>query len=57
MSIEFLLTSLVVFVVFGAFTSLARVYNVFRPKVMVWFRRSFVGAVGLLSLRLALAEK
>jgi threonine/homoserine/homoserine lactone efflux protein len=56
-AVVFMVMTFVVFVVYGAFASLARDYVVSRPKVMVWFRRSFAGAFGLLGLRLALAER
>ncbi len=47
----------VVFVIYGAFASLARNYVISRPSVMVWMKRIFAASFGLLGLRLVLAER
>ncbi len=46
-----------VFVVYGAFAALARDHVLSRPMVMIWMKRSFAAAFGILGLRLALAER
>jgi threonine/homoserine/homoserine lactone efflux protein len=53
----FMVMTFVVFVGYGACASLARDYVVSRPQVMMWLRRSFAGAFGVLGLRLALADR
>ena len=53
----FMLLTFVVFVGYGAFASATRHYVISRPAVMLWLRRGFAGAFGLLGLRLALAER
>jgi len=52
----FMLMTFLVFVVYGAFASLARRYILHSPKVMVWFKWGFAGAFGFLGLKLAIAE-
>ncbi len=47
----------VVFVGYGAFASATRRYVIARPQVLLWLRRGFAGAFGLLGLRLALAHQ
>jgi len=46
----------VVFVVYGAFASLARDYVIQRPTVMHWIKRCFAGTFGFLGARLALSD-
>ncbi len=53
----FMLLTFLVFVGYGAFASAARRYVISRPRVMLWLRRGFAGAFGVLGLRLALAER
>ncbi len=53
----FMALTFIVFVGYGAFASATRRYVISKPKVMLWLRRSFAGAFGLLGLRLALAER
>jgi threonine/homoserine/homoserine lactone efflux protein len=57
LALAFMLMTFVVFVAYGACASYARDYVMSRPSVLLWLRRSFAGAFGLLGLRLALAEK
>jgi len=45
-----------VFIGYGAFAALLRDYVITRPKVMLWLRRSFGGAFGLLGLKLATTD-
>lgn len=53
----FMLLTFIVFLGYGAFASAARNYVVSRPGVMVWLRRGFAGAFGLLGVRLALSDR
>ena len=53
----FMVLTFVVFVGYGAFASATRRYVISKPRVMLWLRRGFAGAFGLLGLRLALAER
>ena len=53
----FMLMTFIVFVLYGAFASLARTYIIGSPKAMTWMKRGFAGTFGLLGLRLALAER
>ncbi|HIC82038.1 MAG TPA: LysE family translocator [Kiloniellaceae bacterium] len=53
----FMALTFIVFVGYGAFASATRRYVISKPKVMLWLRRGFAGAFGLLGLRLALAER
>lgn len=53
----FMIMTFLVFIGYGACASLARDYVIARPKVMLWLRRSFAGAFGILGLRLALADR
>ena len=54
LALTFMLMTFVVFVGYGACAAYARDYVISRPSVMLWLRRSFAGAFGLLGLRLAL---
>ena len=49
----FMLMTLIVFVMYGAFASASRRYVISRPRVLQWFRRGFAGAFALLGARLA----
>jgi threonine/homoserine/homoserine lactone efflux protein len=53
----FMLLTFLVFVGYGAFAAAAHSQIVSRPKVLIWFRRSFAATFGVLGLRLALSEK
>lgn len=53
----FMAMTFVVFVVYGACAALTRDYIVSRPAVLLWMRRVFAGAFGVLGLRLAFAER
>lgn len=57
LALTFMVMTFVVFVGYGACAAYAREYVISRPSVMLWLKRSFAGAFGLLGLRLALAEK
>ena len=57
LALTFMVLTFIVFVGYGACAALARDYVVSRPPVMLWLRRSFAAAFGLLGLRLALAER
>lgn len=57
LALVFMAMTFLVFVVYGACAALARDYVISRPKVLVWLRRSFAGAFGLLGLRLALSDR
>lgn len=53
----FMAMTFAVFVVYGATAAAARDHVIERPAVMVWLKRTFAGAFGLLGLRLALSER
>jgi threonine/homoserine/homoserine lactone efflux protein len=53
----FMLLTFLVFAGYGACAALARDYVISRPRVLIWLRRSFAGAFGLLGMRLALADR
>jgi threonine/homoserine/homoserine lactone efflux protein len=57
LALAFMAMTFVVFVGYGASAAYARDYVIARPTVMLWLKRSFAGAFGLLGLRLALAER
>jgi len=57
LAVVFMALTFIVFVGYGACASLARDYIISRPKVSTWLKRSFAAAFGVLSLRLALAER
>ena len=57
LSLVFMLLTFLVFVGYGAFAAAARNQIISRPKVLLWFRRSFAATFGVLGLRLALSEK
>jgi threonine/homoserine/homoserine lactone efflux protein len=52
----FMLLTFVVFVGYGYFAALVRSRIISKPHVLVWFRRGFAIAFGILALRLALAK-
>jgi threonine/homoserine/homoserine lactone efflux protein len=53
----FMLLTFVVFVGYGAFASATRRYVIANPSIMLWLRRGFAGAFGLLGLKLAIAHQ
>jgi threonine/homoserine/homoserine lactone efflux protein len=53
----FMLLTFIVFVGYGAFASATRRYVIARPGIMLWLRRGFAGAFGLLGLKLAIAHQ
>lgn len=57
LAMVFMGLTFIVFVGYGMGAALAREYVVSRPAVMLWLRRSFAGAFGLLGLRLAFSER
>ncbi len=57
LALIFMFLTFVVFVGYGAGAAATRDYVISRPKVMKWLRRSFAGAFGLLSLKLALSVR
>lgn len=57
LALTFMALTFIVFVGYGACAALARDYVISRPVVVMWLKRSFAGAFGLLGLRLALAER
>ena len=57
LAIMFMLMTFLVFVLYGAFASAARMYVIESPKTMIWLQRCFAGTFGILGLRLALAER
>lgn len=52
----FMLLTFVVFVGYGGFAAAARRHVISKPAVMLWLRRGFAGAFGVLGLRLALSD-
>jgi len=57
LALMFMLLTFIVFIGYGACAALARDYVISRPAVVIWLKRSFAGAFGILGLRLALAER
>jgi len=57
LALTFMLMTFIVFIGYGASAAYAREYIISRSNVMVWLKRSFAGAFGLLGLRLAFAER
>jgi threonine/homoserine/homoserine lactone efflux protein len=53
----FMLLTFLVFAVYGALAAGFRHQVLSRPRIMVWTQRSFAAAVGLMGLRLALADR
>lgn len=49
----FMVMTFIVFVVYGAFASIARDYVLSKPNIMQWIRRSFAVSFGFLGLKLA----
>jgi threonine/homoserine/homoserine lactone efflux protein len=57
LSAVFMLLTFLVFAGYGAFAAAARSQIISRPRVLLWFRRSFAATFGVLGLRLAFSEK
>lgn len=57
LSVVFMLLTLVVFVVYGAFAAAVRRQVIDRPRVMTWLRRIFAGSFLALGVRLALPDR
>lgn len=53
----FMLLTFLVFALYGAVAAGFRHQVLSRPRIMVWTQRSFAAALGLMGLRLALAER
>ncbi|MGQ3279677.1 MAG: LysE family translocator, partial [Shinella sp.] len=53
----FMLLTFLVFALYGALAAGFRHQVLSRPKIMVWTQRSFAAALGLMGLRLALADR
>lgn len=53
----FMLLTFHVFAVYGALAAGLRQQVLSRPRIMVWTQRSFAAALGLMGLRLALADR
>jgi len=53
----FMALTFVVFVGYGLFAASIRNHVISRPKVLVWMRRTFAGAFGLLGAKLAFADR
>lgn len=56
-ALVFMLMTFVVFAGYGALASLATNYVISRPRVLLWIRRSFAGAFGVLGLKLAFTDR
>lgn len=57
LAVIFMLMTLLVFVVYGAFAAKARTYVIESPSVLRWMKRFFAGTFVFLGLKLALAER
>jgi len=57
LAVVFMALTFIVFLGYGFFAAAARRYVLSTPRVMVWLRRCFAGAFGVLGLRLALADR
>jgi len=57
LAIIFMMMTFIVFVLYGAFASAARQYVIESPVIMIWLKRGFASAFGLLGLKLALSER
>lgn len=53
----FMAVTFAVFVVYGLMAARARHFIVSRPQVMIWVKRGFASAFGLIGLRLALSDR
>lgn len=53
----FMLLTFLVFALYGALAAGLRQQVLSRPRIMVWTQRSFAAALGLMGLRLALADR
>jgi threonine/homoserine/homoserine lactone efflux protein len=57
LSAMFMLVTLVIFVIYGAFAAAVRQQMIARPRVMLWMRRTFALAFVAMGLRLAAADR
>jgi threonine/homoserine/homoserine lactone efflux protein len=57
LSSVFMLVTLVVFAIYGAFAAAVRQHVIRRPRVTLWLRRTFATAFVAMGLRLATAER
>jgi len=57
LSTIFMALTAVIFAGYGLMAAFMRDHVISRPGVMMWFRRVFAGAFGVLGLKLALAER
>ncbi|MGB7183203.1 MAG: LysE family translocator [Burkholderiaceae bacterium] len=57
LALMFMLMTFIVFIGYGFCASYAREYVISRPTVLLWLKRSFAGAFGLLGLKLALSRQ
>lgn len=57
LAVAFMLMTLCVFILYGAFAAYARKYVIESPSVMLWMKRFFAGTFAFLSLKLALADR
>ena len=52
----FMALTMIIFIAYGICASLARHYVISRPRVMLWFRRTFAATFTFLGMRLALSD-
>jgi threonine/homoserine/homoserine lactone efflux protein len=57
LSAEFMMITLVVFVIYGVLAAAVREQVISRPRVMAWMRRVFAGSFLALGARLALTRQ
>lgn len=57
LSLVFMVTTLIVFAVYGLFAAGMRTYVISRPRVVKWMRKTFAATYVLLAGRLALQER
>lgn len=53
----FMLLTFVIFAGYGAFAAATRQYVISKPRVLLWMKRGFAGAFGVLGLRLAMSDR
>lgn len=57
LALVFMVMTLLIFVMYGAFAARARTYVIESPAAMKWMKRFFAGTFAFLGLKLALAER
>ena len=57
LALAFMLTTFIVFVIYGAFAARARTYVIESPSVMRWIKGLFAGTFAFLGLKLALSDR